>query len=264
MVTTKKQALTSRLLVPDHTSSVRKKGWCQTKRKPSLTCSTGETAAPSRGFGRRSVRSRLRVKQETAYDSASNRNGAHARTAYSRPPSGPPSSEAMCWRAWFWLYAVARSSSRTTAADRGDLCRLEDALGHAGEQRDDGEVGDGERTEPARDREAAVEDDAARAGHQHQRAAVVAVGEDARRQQHRAEAEQARRLEQGRDEGRAGQVVADEGEDEERHRRAELADGLPGPEDGEVTVASELPVAGHIPHHILRNNSCAIATCGIC
>ena len=114
MVTTKKQALTRRLLVPDHTSSVRKKGWCQTKRKPSLTCSTGETAAPERGFGRRSVRSRLSVKQETAYDSASNRNGAHARTAYSRPPSGPPSSEAMCWRAWAWLYAVARSSSRTT------------------------------------------------------------------------------------------------------------------------------------------------------
>ena len=52
------------------------------------------------------MRIRLTVRQETRYDVASTANGAHARTAYSRPPSGPPSREAMCWRAWFWLKAV--------------------------------------------------------------------------------------------------------------------------------------------------------------
>ena len=30
------------------------------------------------------------------------------------PPSGPPTSDAMCWRAWLWLSAVDSSSGRTT------------------------------------------------------------------------------------------------------------------------------------------------------
>ncbi len=150
MVTTKKQAFTSRLLVPDHISRVRKNGWCHTNRKPSSTCSRGETAAPSRGIGCRSVRSRLTVKQETAYDTASTRNGAQARTAYSRPPRGPPRREAMCWRAWFWLKAVGSCSVGTTARIAAQAGGLEDALGHAGEECDDGQVGDGQERRGSR------------------------------------------------------------------------------------------------------------------
>ncbi len=57
---------------------------------------------------------RLSVRHETQYEIASTTNGAHARTAYRAPPRGPPRSDATCWRAWFWLNAVGRSSVGTT------------------------------------------------------------------------------------------------------------------------------------------------------
>jgi hypothetical protein len=50
----------------------------------------------------------------TAYERASTANGSHLVTAYSAPPAGPPTSDAMCWRAWCCDSAVGNSSVRTT------------------------------------------------------------------------------------------------------------------------------------------------------
>ena len=54
------------------------------------------------------------MNSETAKLTVSNRNGSGRPSAYSTPPSGPPRSDAMWWRAWFWLIAVGSSSRVTT------------------------------------------------------------------------------------------------------------------------------------------------------
>src|SRR3954447_10825690 len=50
-----------------------------------------------------------------------------------------------------------------------------------------------------------------------------------------------------------GDAEGHEGEDEHADPRAELADGLADPQDGEVVVVAELSEAGHV-----RNNKCAL------
>ncbi len=85
------------------------------KRKPSTRSAHGLGRGPSVRGAERSARIRPSITKETAKLSASARNGSQRVTPYSRPPSGPPTSEATCWRAWFWLSAVGRSSVGTTA-----------------------------------------------------------------------------------------------------------------------------------------------------
>ena len=164
----------------------------------------------------------------------------------------------MCWRAWLWLSAVDSSSRRHDRADRGDLGRRGDAARDAGQQGDHREVGDGQHAEGAGDGQRGVEDDAGAARRAHQQPAVDPVGEHAGRQQRAAHAEQERRLDDGRPQRRAGEGVGDQREDEHAHVAAQVADGLARPEDGEVAVAGELAVAGHI-----RTIHCATNTCAI-
>ena len=61
------------------------------------------------------MRRRPSSTKATAYDAASARKGNHRVMPYSAPPTGPPSRLATCWRAWFWLNAVGRSSVLTTS-----------------------------------------------------------------------------------------------------------------------------------------------------
>ena len=61
------------------------------------------------------MRSRPSSTQETAKVTASNRKGIQRVTAYSAPPSGPPTRLATCWRACCWLSAVGSCSVGTTA-----------------------------------------------------------------------------------------------------------------------------------------------------
>lgn len=110
--TTKKIALVTRLVSEAQSISVRKNGRCQMNRKPSA--SWRRIGSRARRGAVRSVRTRLTVAHATAKVIASTANGSHRVTAYNAPPSGPPSSEATCWRAWFWLRAVGRSSVATT------------------------------------------------------------------------------------------------------------------------------------------------------
>ena len=161
MVTTKKQALTSRLLIADQTSSVRKNGWCQTKRKPSLTCSVAATRRALAGL-------RVQVGAQPAQREAG--DGVRQGVDEERRPGADGVQQAAERAAeqrgdvlTRLVLAVRRRQLLVGdhAADGRDLGRLEDALGHPGEQRDDGEVGDRERAEVAGDGEAAVEDDAA-------------------------------------------------------------------------------------------------------
>jgi DNA-binding transcriptional ArsR family regulator len=142
-------------------------------------------------------------------------------------------------------------------ADRRALGGLEDAAADAGEEGDHHQVRHGDRAEGSGGGERAVEEYAGQARAEHQLLAVDPVGDDPGRQEGAAQPEQPCRLEQGRDEARAGQVVAEQREDEHRHRRAELVDGLADPQRGEVAVAGELAIAGHIPHHMMRNIYCA-------
>ena len=56
-------------------------------------------------------------------DARRRRTAAQRVTAYRMPPSGPPTREAMCWRAWLWLSAVDSSSGADDRADRRHLRR---------------------------------------------------------------------------------------------------------------------------------------------
>ena len=131
-------------------------------------------------------------------------------------------------------------------ADRGDLGRGGDAARDPGQQGDHREVGDRQHAQRPGRGERGVQHDAGAARRPHEQPPVDAVGEDARRQQGAAHAEQERRLDDGRPEGRAAEGVGDEREHEHAHVAAQVADGLARPEDGEVAVLGECAVAGHM------------------
>ena len=242
--TTKKIALVTRLVSEDQSISVRKNGRRQMNRKPSASCR--RRGSRCRFGAPRSVFTRLTVAHAIAKVIASTANGSHRVTAYNAPPSGPPSSEATCWRAWFWLRAVGRSSVGDDRPDRRELCGVERAGRHARDQRDHDEVGEREAAGRSRDRERGVRRAAGGAGDEHDPLAVDAVGEHAGRQQRGAQAAEVGGLDQGGGDRRAAEGVGDEGEGEHRQRAAELADGVADPEHGEVAVARELSVSGHV------------------
>ena len=93
-IATKNSALTARLTSGDQTSSTRKNGRDQAKRSPSATSARagrrgpvgGRRATGRCGSGRAA---RTRARSVTASDA----NGSQRVTAYSRPPSGPPTSD---------------------------------------------------------------------------------------------------------------------------------------------------------------------------
>ena len=113
-IATKNIAFTSRFASAPQTASARKYGQPRMKRMPSTTSWCGLRRGPSCCGADRSVRSRPSRTHETAKEIASKANGSQRVTPYRMPPSGPPTSEAMCWRAWLWLSAVDSSSRRTT------------------------------------------------------------------------------------------------------------------------------------------------------
>jgi hypothetical protein len=131
-------------------------------------------------------------------------------------------------------------------ADRRDLGRCGDAAGDAGQQCHHRKVGDRQYAECAGDGKRGVQDDARAARRPHQQPPIDAVGQHAGWEQRTAHPEQERRLDDGRPQRRAAEGIGDEREDEHAHVAAQVTDGLACPQDGEVTVAGELAVAGHI------------------
>ena len=124
---------------------------------------------------------------------ASAANGSHRVTAYSAPPSGAPSRPATCWRAWFWLSAVGRSSVGTTVRTADISAGAKTPGGGAGQQRDDQQVRHRERVLDAGDDERGVEQHAAAAGAQRMiRRRSRRSASDAGGQQRRRQAEQVR------------------------------------------------------------------------
>ena len=96
-------------------------------------------------------------------------------------------------------------------------------------------AGDGER---------GVEQHAGAAREPHDPAPVDAVGQHAGGQQRRGQSEQVQRLAAAAASSEPVRCVGDQREDEHAHPAADLGDGLPDPEHGEVVVAGEGAVAG--------------------
>ena len=112
---TKNSALTIRLIRAAHTVSTRKNGRVRMNRRPSSSSWRGGFRGPSTEGADRSARIRPSSTNETANDNASAAKGSQRVTPYNAPPTGPPSNDATCCRAWFCDSAVGRSSSGTTA-----------------------------------------------------------------------------------------------------------------------------------------------------
>src|SRR5438034_4501173 len=96
----------------------RRKVWFQSHDTPSLISASKRVERGSRSSWKDRRMNRSETK-ESAYDTASKRNGTARPTANSTPPSGWPARSAPCSRAWFCAIA-AGSCSRATTCGRAE------------------------------------------------------------------------------------------------------------------------------------------------
>ena len=129
------------------------------------------------------MRIRPSSTHETAKVSASNRNGAQRVTAYSTPPSGPPTRPATCWRACCWLSAVGSCSVGTTVRTADISAGAKTPAATPVSSATDEEVRHGQHAQQPGDDQGAVEEHPGAGGDAHHPAAVPPVGEQPAGQQ---------------------------------------------------------------------------------
>ena len=268
-IATKNSALTTRLTSGDQTSSTRKNGRDQGKRRPSAMSARAGGAARSAAGGRQ-------VGADPAEQHARERvghgvegNGSQRVTAYSTPPSGPPSSDGDVLAG---LDLAQRGGQLVGGDDRahgGISAGMKTPAATPVSSATTSRCGTVSAPSDAGDRQRAVEEDAGARSlvrisrRRSTRSASTPAG--SRAPPCRAGAAPRRRRPPAVEPVSA---KASSGKTNMLTRAAELADRLADPEDGEVVVPGERRGSRSCPHHIVRNNSCArvraeFATCAV-